>query len=81
MLAINHDFLEEEYIVRNVYHSSQYSNKTGLKKNYLYPNYRKESKQYEGKHVCRISVQRVCYGGWKGVIEWQNHKKESIDPL
>ncbi|MBD5585853.1 MAG: hypothetical protein K2M83_01935 [Muribaculaceae bacterium] len=70
MIAINDDFLEEEYIVRNVYHSSQYSNKTGLKKNYLYPNYRKESKQYKGKHVCRISVQRVCYGGWKGVIEW-----------
>ena len=69
MTPFNESFTDEEFIVRNVYHTSQYSNKDGLKKNYLYPRYTKESTEFPGRHVCRVSVQRVCYGGWQGVTD------------
>lgn len=64
-----------ELLVRNVYHTSQYSNSSGLKSNYLYPNFRKESTYFKGKHSCRVSVQRLCYGKWPAIIKSANQTK------
>lgn len=58
-----------EFLARNIYHTSQYSNSSGLKRNFLYPNYKRESRDYPGRHVCRVSIQRLCLGKWPGVIE------------
>lgn len=81
MTPINESFTDEEFIVRNVYHSSQYSNKNGLKKNYLYPNYTKQSQEFTGRHVCRVSVQRVCYGGWQRVTDMAMKTKRENQEL
>lgn len=70
-----------ELLARNVYRTSQYGNKSGLKRNYLYPNYTKESRYYPGKHSCRISVQRLCYGGWNGIIEMADKTKHESQTL
>lgn len=66
---INFPFVGSELIVRNIYATSQYSNKKGLKNNFLYPKFNKESSDYPGRRICRISVQRLCYGHWGGIIK------------
>ncbi len=58
-----------EFLARNIYYTSQYSNSSGLKKNFLYPKYKKESRDFPGRHTCRVSIQRLCSGKWKGVAE------------
>ena len=58
-----------EFLARNIYYTSQYSNSSGLKRNFLYPKYKRESRDYPGRHVCRVSVQRLCLGKWRGVVE------------
>lgn len=67
--SINYPFVGSELIVRNIYATSQYSNKNGLKKNFLYPKFNKESRDYSGRRICRISVQRLCHGHWDGIIK------------
>ena len=59
--------IRNELLVRNIYCTSQYSGR-GLKRTYLYPNYKRESRDFPGYHTCRVSVQRLCYGGLDGVI-------------
>ena len=65
---VNQPFLSTELITRNIYHSSQYSHDK-LHTDRLYPNHKKESRDFPGHHVCRVSVQRLCHGGWGGVIK------------
>lgn len=81
MLPNNKPVSSCELLARNVYYTSQYSNKKGLKRNYLYPNYTKESHYYPGKQSCRISVQRLCYGKWDGVIQMANNTKGDTQTL
>lgn len=71
---VNSSISDIEYLARNIYETSQYS-KHKLKKNRFYPNIKRESRSYPGCHVCRLSVQRLCFAGWKNAIYWANRTK------
>lgn len=70
-----------EFLVRNIYYTSQYSNSTGIKKNFLYPNYKKESRDFPGRHRCRVSVQRVCAGKWDRIVKSALNTKSKTQEL
>lgn len=67
---VNDPISDFELLARNIYATSQYSSSKGLKKNRLYPNYKKESRQFKGFHVCRIYMQRLCHAKWSEAIRW-----------
>lgn len=67
--VVNTPVASRELIARNVVHPSQYSGKH-LKKNRFYPNLKKESRDYPGRHICRLSVHRLCHAGMEGAIRW-----------
>lgn len=70
-----------EILARNIYYTSQYSNSSGIKRNFLYPKYKRESKDFPGRHICRVSVQRLCLGKWSGVVASALKTKSNIQEL
>lgn len=81
MEPVNHDVTDSELLVRNIYRTSQYSDSRGLKRNFLYPNYKKESRYYKGYHTCRVSLQRLCYGGWDNIKQCAENTKSMTQDL
>lgn len=81
IIPVNSKVSDYEILARNIYATSQYSSSKGLKKNRFYPNYKKESREYKGKQVCRVSVQRLCFAKWDGVVEWANKTKNDSQEL
>lgn len=81
MEPINHEVTDSELLVRNIYRTSQYSDGRGLNRKFLYPNFKKESRYFRGFHSCRVSLQRLCYGGWDNIIRSAEKTKSMTQEL
>ncbi len=77
---VNSNLSAFEFICRNIYETSQYSGGR-LKKNRFYPNYRRESRSFPGRHTSRISVQRLCLAGFEKALYWASQTKSKTQTL
>lgn len=77
---VNSDISNFELIARNIYETSQFAHNR-LKKNRFYPNFRRESRDFPGRHVCRISVQRLCAAKWDKAVYWANRTSNGSQHL
>ena len=77
---VNSNLSGFELIARNIFETSQYSGGK-LKKNRFYPNYKRESRSFPGRHVSRLSVQRICHAGLGKATYWALNTKSPSQTL